>query len=103
MTLSVAQLLEPSTRDREGQVNSPARRCDAAGAVTEVKWHPEFDLPIAIADALGNTTTYGYNERGNVSRCAATKGEQEVVDKGYERRQEIYPGTKRPKPTALKI
>lgn len=44
------------------------------GAETNLAWHPEFDLSVAIVDASGGETKYEYDEHGNLIAQTAPDG-----------------------------
>ena len=63
---SVVDPAESMTETLFDERNNPVEVHDADGAITKIEWHPVFDAPVAIIDALGGARTCEYDARGNL-------------------------------------
>jgi RHS repeat-associated protein len=63
---SVVDPAENMTETLFDERNNPVEVRDADGAVTKIEWHPVFDMPVVIIDALGRAQTCEYDARGNL-------------------------------------
>jgi RHS repeat-associated protein len=66
---NVRALVDPSEHVEEAKFDergNPVEIVAPDGGVTTLQWHPELPVPVSMTDPLQRTTTYAYDERGNL-------------------------------------